>query len=82
MQQITSAMEGNPRLYPVLMGDRSIVLMTNPTYAPDANGDGVSSNEAIAYARANNLLLPTQVQTDAARDQAQVRGQMPTRGNQ
>ncbi len=68
------------KFYPVLMGD-SLIFMTNPTYAPDTNGDGVSSNEAIAYARSKNLLLPNRYQTDAARDQAQVRGNMPTRNN-
>lgn len=82
MQEIETAMQWNPRCYPVLMGDNSVCLMTNPTYAPDVNGDGVSSNEAIAYAQANNLLLPTRNQTDAARNQAQVRGIMPARNNQ
>ena len=60
-------------MYPLLMSDNSIQFISIPTYAPDANGDGVSSNEAIAYAQANNLQLPTRAQTDAARDQAQVR---------
>jgi len=39
------------QMFPIAMADGSLEFISNPTYAPDVNGDGVSSNEAVAYAQ-------------------------------
>lgn len=84
-QQIDEIMseEAQPlQMHPIAMEGGSVEFVSNPTYEPDVNGDGVSSNEAVAYAQWHNMQLPTRAQTDAARQQAQVRGVMPTHNNQ
>lgn len=52
--QIDAIMEENAvplQMYPIAMSDGSLQFISNPTYEPDVNGDGVSSNEAVAYAQ-------------------------------
>jgi peptidoglycan hydrolase-like protein with peptidoglycan-binding domain len=58
--------------HPVRTADGSTIFMSNPSYAPDTNGRGVSSNEARRYAEARGLRLPTRAEADAFRAQAGV----------
>lgn len=84
-EQIDAIMEEGAepfQMHPIAMSDGSLQFISNPTYEPDVNGDGVSSNEAVAYAQWHSLQLPSRAQTDAARQQAQVRWAMPTHNNE
>lgn len=58
--------------YPVRTANGGTVFMTNPSYAADPDGRGVSSREAQAYAARNGLRLPTRAEADAFRAQAPV----------
>ncbi|MEW6433130.1 MAG: peptidoglycan-binding domain-containing protein [Myxococcota bacterium] len=58
--------------FPVRTADGGYVFMTNPSYAADPDGRGVSSREAQAYAARNGLRLPTRAEADAFRAQAPV----------
>ena len=53
-EQIDDIMAENAQplqMFPIAMAGGSLEFISNPTYAPDVNGDGVSSNEAVAYAQ-------------------------------
>lgn len=69
--QLVEDMRGQG-FFPVRMADGSHLFMSNPSYAPDVNGLGVSSNEARAYAADHGLRLPTRNEANAFRAQAPV----------
>lgn len=58
--------------FPVRTPNGGHVFMSNPSYAADPDGRGVSSREALDYAARNGLRLPTRAEADAFRAQAPV----------
>jgi len=58
--------------FPVRTANGGHVFMSNPSYAADPDGRGVSSREALSYAAQHGLRLPTRAEADAFRAQAPV----------